>query len=236
MEKVKTGGLCHIAIDVNDLDRSAEFYTGMFDLEIVGRSNRIVHMKTRGADDSFFLFKADGRIDPQRCGMTHMHFGFRIDDGNFEKAIEYLREKGLAASQKKAGRIAAEGMAYAAVIDGVGVAVEVNAETDFVAKNDKFVNFVKGIAEGLGVAEEVVSPTFTLQRTYAGARTLHHFDLYRIEEEEELLHIGFYETLGEGVCVVEWAERAEALPPCIRVALSGTGADRRVIEIEDIRP
>ncbi len=67
-------------------------------------------------------------------------------DGDMDKAVEILREKGLAASQKKAGRIAAEGMAYAAVIDGMGVAVEVNAETDFVARNEKFVNFVKGVA------------------------------------------------------------------------------------------
>jgi elongation factor Ts len=64
-----------------------------------------------------------------------------------EKATEWLREKGLAASQKKASRIAAEGIAYAAVIDDVGVVVEVNAETDFVGKNEKFVNFVKGVAE-----------------------------------------------------------------------------------------
>ena len=67
-------------------------------------------------------------------------------EGDMDKAIEILREKGLAASAKKAGRIAAEGMAYAAVIDGVGVVVEVNAETDFVGKNEKFVNFVKGVA------------------------------------------------------------------------------------------
>ena len=67
-------------------------------------------------------------------------------EGDMDKAVEILREKGLAASQKKAGRIAAEGMAYAAVIDGVGVVVEVNAETDFVGKNEKFVNFVKGVA------------------------------------------------------------------------------------------
>ena len=67
-------------------------------------------------------------------------------EGDMDKALEILREKGLAASAKKAGRIAAEGMAYAAVIDGVGVVVEVNAETDFVGKNEKFVNFVKGVA------------------------------------------------------------------------------------------
>ena len=68
-------------------------------------------------------------------------------DGDMDKAIEWLREKGLAASQKKAGRIAAEGMAYAAVINNAGVVVEVNAETDFVGKNEKFVDFVKGVAQ-----------------------------------------------------------------------------------------
>ena len=73
-------------------------------------------------------------------------------EGNMDKAVELLREKGLAASQKKAGRIAAEGMAYAGVIDGVGVVVEVNAETDFVGKNEKFVDFVKGVAATLMAA------------------------------------------------------------------------------------
>ena len=80
------------------------------------------------------------------CGMMDCKKALTESDGDFDKAIEYLREKGLAASAKKAGRIAAEGMAYAAVIDGIGVVVEVNAETDFVAKNEKFVDFVKGVA------------------------------------------------------------------------------------------
>ncbi|EDM98118.1 translation elongation factor Ts [Pseudoflavonifractor capillosus ATCC 29799] len=79
-------------------------------------------------------------------GMMDCKKALTASDGDMDKAVEFLREKGLAASQKKAGRIAAEGMAYAAVIDGVGVVVEVNAETDFVAKNEKFVDFVKGVA------------------------------------------------------------------------------------------
>ena len=79
-------------------------------------------------------------------GMMDCKKALTESDGNIDKAIEYLREKGLAASAKKAGRIAAEGMAYATVIDGVGVVVEVNAETDFVGKNEKFVDFVKGVA------------------------------------------------------------------------------------------
>ena len=80
------------------------------------------------------------------AGMMDCKKALTENDGDFDKAIEWLREKGLAASQKKAGRIAAEGMAYAASINGVGVVVEVNAETDFVAKNEKFVDFVKGVA------------------------------------------------------------------------------------------
>ena len=68
-------------------------------------------------------------------------------DGDFEKAIEILREQGLAAANKKAGRIAAEGMVYAVSFDNCAVVVEVNAETDFVAKNDKFVEFTKNLAK-----------------------------------------------------------------------------------------
>ena len=79
-------------------------------------------------------------------GMMDCKKALTATDGDFDKAIEWLREKGLAASAKKAGRIAAEGMAYAGVIDGVGVVVEVNAETDFVGKNEKFIDFVKGVA------------------------------------------------------------------------------------------
>ncbi len=79
-------------------------------------------------------------------GMMDCKKALAASDGDMDKAVEFLREKGLAASAKKAGRIAAEGMAYAAVINGVGVVVEVNAETDFVGKNEKFVDFVKGVA------------------------------------------------------------------------------------------
>ena len=69
-------------------------------------------------------------------------------DGDFEKAIEILREKGLAAATKKAGRIAAEGAVYATVCNecGVGAIVEINSETDFVAKNDQFKELCAGVA------------------------------------------------------------------------------------------
>ncbi|MBO6266831.1 MAG: elongation factor Ts [Synergistaceae bacterium] len=80
------------------------------------------------------------------CGMMDCKKALAESDGNVDKAIEYLREKGLASQAKKAGRIAAEGMAYAAVIDGVGVVVEVNCETDFVANGELFQGFVKNLA------------------------------------------------------------------------------------------
>lgn len=69
-------------------------------------------------------------------------------DGNIEKAVEILREKGLAAAAKKAGRIAAEGLSYAYITDDnkTGVVVEVNSETDFVAKNAEFQKFVSAVA------------------------------------------------------------------------------------------
>jgi len=70
-------------------------------------------------------------------------------DGDMDKAVEWLREKGLAKAAKKAGRIAAEGMSYALVENGVGAVVEVNCETDFCAKSDLFVAFVKDIAKAV---------------------------------------------------------------------------------------
>ena len=86
-------------------------------------------------------------------GMMDCKKALVATDGDMDKAVEWLREKGMAASVKKAGRVAAEGMAYAAVIDGVGVVVEVNAETDFVGKNEKFVDFVKGVAATVAKAD-----------------------------------------------------------------------------------
>ena len=70
-------------------------------------------------------------------------------DGDMDKAVEYLREKGLAKAAKKAGRLAAEGMSFALVENGVGAMVEVNCETDFCAKSDLFVAFVKDIAKAV---------------------------------------------------------------------------------------
>ncbi len=75
-------------------------------------------------------------------------------EGNMDKAVEWLREKGLAAAAKKAGRIAAEGVVASYISDcgKVGVVVEVNCETDFVAKTDNFINFSKNVAKHIAYA------------------------------------------------------------------------------------
>ena len=82
-----------------------------------------------------------------QAGMMDCKKALTECEGDFEKAKDYLREKGLAAAAKKAGRIAAEGIVSAYVADGVGALVEVNCETDFVAKTDDFKAFVGLIAK-----------------------------------------------------------------------------------------
>jgi tRNA threonylcarbamoyladenosine biosynthesis protein TsaE len=84
--------------------------------------------------------------------------------------------------------------------------------------------FAQGLAQGLGINEVVSSPTFTLLKEYGGrprvgddpshkrGPALYHFDLYRLDHPEEILDLGFEDYFsGTGVCVVEWAERADAL-------------------------
>ena len=82
-------------------------------------------------------------------GMMDCKKALTATDGDMDKAIEWLREKGLATAQKKAGRIAAEGIVKLLVSDDCkkAVAVEVNSETDFVAKNEKFLDYVAQVAE-----------------------------------------------------------------------------------------
>ena len=130
-------------------------------------------------------------------GMMDCKKSLTASDGDMDKAVEWLREKGMAASAKKAGRIAAEGMAYAAVIDSVGVVVEVNAETDFVGKNEKFVDFVKGVAAT--VAKEAPADLDALMECkYVGT------DLTVTQQQQEMVLV-----IGENIKVRRFARFAE---------------------------
>lgn len=83
------------------------------------------------------------------AGMMDCKKALATTDGDMDKAVEFLREKGLAAAEKKAGRIAAEGLCAATISEDGKIAalVEVNSETDFVAKNETFKDFVAAVAE-----------------------------------------------------------------------------------------
>ena len=80
------------------------------------------------------------------CGMMDCKKALTETNGDFDKAVDFLREKGLATAAKKASRIASEGLVDILVEGNVGAMVEINSETDFVAKNDDFKTFVRNIA------------------------------------------------------------------------------------------
>ena len=85
------------------------------------------------------------------CGMMDCKKALEETNGDVDAAIKYLREKGLAKVAKKSGRIAAEGLVYAKIDEAkkVGVVVEVNVETDFAAKTDRFIEFVEMVAQAV---------------------------------------------------------------------------------------
>ena len=101
-------------------------------------------------------------------GMMDCKAALAATDGDMDKAVDWLREKGLAKAAKKADRIAAEGVAYAGVFGNVGVVIEVNSETDFAAKTDAFQELVKNLAQT--VAEQNPADVEALKAcTYAGS-------------------------------------------------------------------
>ena len=81
------------------------------------------------------------------CGMMDCKKALVESDGNMDAAVDYLREKGLASQAKKASRVAAEGAVVVCIDGNAGVVIEVNSETDFVAGNDEFKNFVEQVAK-----------------------------------------------------------------------------------------
>jgi tRNA threonylcarbamoyladenosine biosynthesis protein TsaE len=97
----------------------------------------------------------------------------------------------------------------------------------------------KGIARGMGISEEISSPTYTIVSEYKAEKTLYHIDLYRVEGREQTDNLGLDDILGsDGVCVVEWGEKLPTdLPsPPIRVHLSMDSPDRRTILVEGLEP
>lgn len=102
------------------------------------------------------------------CGMMDCKKALTETDGNMDAAVDYLREKGLASQAKKASRIAAEGTVVALAENGVGVVIEVNSETDFVAGNDEFKAFALKAAKAVA-ANAPADVDALLASTYEGA-------------------------------------------------------------------
>ena len=93
--------------------------------------------------------------------------------------------------------------------------------------------FAKGVAAGAGVTntDRVSSPSFTLVNIYEGKHRVFHIDLYRLEREAEILDLGWEDFLGEGIVLVEWAEKLSLSVDGIRVRIEVLGEDERRITI-----
>ena len=136
------------------------------------------------------------------CGMMDCKKALSNADGDMEKAIDFLREQGLAKAAKKASRIAAEGVAYATTNadSSVGVVIEVNAETDFVAKNDSFMEFVKACAQTV-IDENPADVDELLTLKAAGTeQTVAELLQEKIQTIGENIKIRRFERM-EGACV-----------------------------------
>jgi tRNA threonylcarbamoyladenosine biosynthesis protein TsaE len=93
---------------------------------------------------------------------------------------------------------------------------------------------VQGIAQGLGVNEEITSPTFTVMNVYEGIIPVYHFDLYRLESPEQLVDIGFDEyTNAGGIAIIEWPDKFPGFMPdsYLRIELIKTGDNDRLIKV-----
>ena len=187
------------------------------------------------------------------AGMMDAKKALTETNGDFEAAIDWLRTKGLAKAAKKSSRVAAEGLVAVAISDGKGVAVEVNSETDFVAKNSDFQEMVKAIANAaLGVSNtdqlveasingKKVSDTLTDNIAKIGENmTLRRMEAIEAERVVAYVHNSAAQDMGQiGVLVAINGENTEfARQVAMHVAaanpqaLSSAELDQSVVERE----
>lgn len=134
--------------------------------------------------------------DLSGAGMMDCKKALGETDGDIDAAVDFLRKKGLGAASKKAGRVAAEGVVVSVSEGNVGVVLEVNAETDFVSKNEKFVAFANGVAS-LIIKESPADVDALKALDYSGDHTV----------EQELSQL--IATIGENMSIRRF-ERIEA--------------------------
>ncbi len=164
-------------------------------------------------------------------GMMNCKQALVACDGDKDKAIDWLREKGLAAQTKKAGKVAAEGVSYAMVDDnGVGVVLEVNSQTDFVAKNDIFQAFVKDVA--LVVAQQNPADVEALKNaTYPGTdRTVDAVTADKVLSIGENIQIRRFVRYADGVNV-PYVHMNGKIGVLVNLAVEGIDDTAAVVEL-----
>ena len=105
------------------------------------------------------------------AGMVDCKNALTESSGDIERAVEILREKGMAALSKKAGRVASEGISYAQVENGMGIVLEVNSETDFVAKNAEFTQFVADVAKQIAGSSSTTAEQLLTEKWHLDTNT-----------------------------------------------------------------
>ena len=176
------------------------------------------------------------------CGMMDCKKALTETDGDKDKAVEYLREKGLATAAKKSGRIAAEGIVKAYVDGNVGVLVEVNSETDFVAKNDEFQQFVSDVAKT--IAEQNPADVEALKELKCGDSTIGEMLTEKIAKIGENMNIRRFARIETTGAVVDYihaagkigdAENNDATKECLRnVAMQVAALSPKYLSSDDI--
>lgn len=98
--------------------------------------------------------------------------------------------------------------------------------------------FTRGFARFFGIKQGVSSPTFTIMHRYDGTESINHYDLYRINDYDELVDIGFEEQIENGISLIEWPDAFEEYFPADRIIINisrtGNGDDERIIEVENL--
>ena len=163
-------------------------------------------------------------------GMMDCKKALTASEGDMDKAIEWLREKGLAAQTKKAGKVAAEGVSYAIVADnGVGVILEVNSQTDFVAKNEVFQEFVKAVATVVATDDPADVEALKSCKYPGTDRTVADVTADKVLSIGENIQIRRFVRYAEGVSV-PYIHMGGKIGVLVNLAVEGIEADK-VVEL-----
>ena len=183
------------------------------------------------------------------CGMMDCKKALTEADGDQEKAIEILREKGLATAAKKSGRIASEGIVKAYIDGNVGVLVEVNSETDFVAKNDEFLEFVENIAKTIVKENPADVEALKALPIVSGEGTVDDVLTAKIAKIGENMNIRRFKRIETDGVVIEYthaagkigvlveakAENSDAVKECLKnVAMQVAALNPQYLSSDDV--